>query len=952
MSDLVVNVRQISSYPALGASNGTENLLVQVGGLGGPYQTISTGALVSSALSVEGPALGIGVAAPAAANGTQLFSNELVLQPAGSLLWNFYSGNSTLNYWQAGVAGQLIFGQSIGFQFNVAPAGSAGAPLTQLETLFGISLAGAASLPYGTLTVARDPAAAMEVATLNYVSNHTVASFNGRNGVVQLWAQDIYTALGYDSAIATQAWVTEQITQAFQNWLMTCPVVTRWNGRYGSVYLMLTDISTVFFQPGQQPITPTPPATSDDYSIANTAWVTSYVTETIAGNQGLATQAWVQANTVASFNNRIGQVVLTTADGTAAGLAPIASPQLSGIPTAPTAAVGNATSQIATTAFVWSAVQESTTGVVSWNGRTGVVTLDATDINNAGGALLNSPALTGVPTAPTATTGTTTTQLATCAFVLNEVQAIGAGVTSFNTRSGNVVLELSDIEAAGGAPIASPNFSGNPTTPTPASPAAATTSIANTNWVVQYNALNTVASFNSRIGAVTLNANDLTAVGALVNPSVVLTGNPVAPTAAPTTNTTQIATCAFVQQALTNLQGITVSPTPPASPYMGQAWFNSTPTVQQLYVYTGAAFVPSTNLSGYLPLSGGTMSGLLVLSGNASANLNPVPLQQLNSMLGGYVTSGQLTTALAAYLPLTGGTVTGNLGVNGTFNAPNLLQLTPGANPSIVIGSAAQAIALNAPATFAIAAPVTVNGTIALNSVVSAPNLFFLNPGANPSVTIGSAGQSIAMAGSTTFSTTATFDTTAIVAGNGIAYTPPGLIGGGNYVGFGLDGTSNASFAGMSYSFNGTGANNHYVIVSLAVAGTYFAIMGESITGGLTSANGWTNGNAAFSWSTAASDRRLKRNLSPALGDALATVNAIDVYDCDYQHPATDEPPERWNYTLVADEVQAHLPFAYMAPPDHENGYASLHPLHLIATLWRAVQQLSAEVTALKGAPA
>lgn len=44
----------------------------------------------------------------------------------------------------------------------------------------------------------------------------------------------------------------------------------------------------------------------------------------------------------------------------------------------------------------------------------------------------------------------------------------------------------------------------------------------------------------------------------------------------------------------------------------------------------------SAATAGYLPLAGGTMSGLMTLSGNASANLNPVPLQQLNSMLGTY----------------------------------------------------------------------------------------------------------------------------------------------------------------------------------------------------------------------------------------------------------------------------------------------------------------------------
>lgn len=68
--------------------------------------------------------------------------------------------------------------------------------------------------------------------------------------------------------------------------------------------------------------------------------------------------------------------------------APLASPALTGAPTAPTAAGGTNTTQIATTAFV---------------------------ADNFAPTV--SPAFTGSPTAPTAATGTSTTQLATTQFV-------------------------------------------------------------------------------------------------------------------------------------------------------------------------------------------------------------------------------------------------------------------------------------------------------------------------------------------------------------------------------------------------------------------------------------------------------------------------------------------------------------------------------------------------------
>jgi hypothetical protein len=86
--------------------------------------------------------------------------------------------------------------------------------------------------------------------------------------------------------------------------------------------------------------------------------------------------------------------------------APIASPTFTGTPSGPTASAGTSTTQLATTAFVTSALGTY--------------------------APLSNPAFTGVPTAPTATTGTNSTQLATTAFV---------NATAFNSalpyQSGN-----------------------------------------------------------------------------------------------------------------------------------------------------------------------------------------------------------------------------------------------------------------------------------------------------------------------------------------------------------------------------------------------------------------------------------------------------------------------------------------------------------------------------------
>lgn len=63
-------------------------------------------------------------------------------------------------------------------------------------------------------------------------------------------------------------------------------------------------------------------------------------------------------------------------------------------------------------------------GVSSFNSRTGAVTLMASDLTAVGGALLVSPAFTGVPTAPTAGAGTATNQLASTAFVTAALLAL------------------------------------------------------------------------------------------------------------------------------------------------------------------------------------------------------------------------------------------------------------------------------------------------------------------------------------------------------------------------------------------------------------------------------------------------------------------------------------------------------------------------------------------------
>jgi hypothetical protein len=142
-----------------------------------------------------------------------------------------------------------------------------------------------------------------------------------------------------------------------------------------------------------------------------------------------------------------------------AARAPLASPALTGTPTAPTAAPATNTTQIATTAFVQEALSGAGAGdmsksvydttnngkvdvaeaaeAVPWTGVTGKPSSFApsahshptSEITGLDAALalkapLASPDLTGTPTAPTATAGTSSTQIATTAFVAAAVAAL------------------------------------------------------------------------------------------------------------------------------------------------------------------------------------------------------------------------------------------------------------------------------------------------------------------------------------------------------------------------------------------------------------------------------------------------------------------------------------------------------------------------------------------------
>lgn len=484
-SDLILNVKQIAGYPPAGVSP-LDTLLLQRGGLGGPYYQVSVQTLVGDGLAGGGP-FQVGLAAPGDAIASQAFTGGLAFDIDGPVYWNAYdAAGGVSKFLTAGPAGMMRADASQGFQFFWGPGGAAGAPVA-FTPILNVTPGGYLSVN-DQILVARDPVAALEVATSQWVSAQiasAVAAFYGAYNNNTVWS---------------------------------------FNNRVGSVILGLNDVmgagGAPIFSPSFSgvPTAPTPVPADSSNALATTQWVW----QAIAYNS--------QSGVVSSFNGRAGAVVLTAADVQTAGstvFAALASPNFSGVPTAPTPAAATSTGQLATTAFVHNAITAATAGVASFNTRTGAVVLTAADVTGVGGALLAGPAFTGAPQAPTAAPGTSTLQIATTAFV-------GAA-----------------IAAGGYAPLASPVFTGVPAGPT-ATAGTSTTQLATTAFVQAAVAAATagVSSFNGRTGAVTLIANDVSGAGGAVLASPAFTGTPTAPTAATADNSTTLATTAYVKAAI------------------------------------------------------------------------------------------------------------------------------------------------------------------------------------------------------------------------------------------------------------------------------------------------------------------------------------------------------------------------------------------------------------------
>ena len=192
-------------------------------------------------------------------------------------------------------------------------------------------------------------------------------------------------------------------------------------------------------------------------SLASFVETINSTTVKLTGDQTIGGIKTFSSNPISSAAQGAGGSYLTRkdyVDGALALKAPLASPALRGTPTAPTAAAGTNTTQLATTAFVTAsntAQLATVTPLMNGTAAIGASTLVARQDHvhpiDTSRAPLASPTFTGTPTAPTAAAGTNTTQIATTAFVV-ALNAVTVKITGDQTIAGVKTFSSNPISSA------------------------------------------------------------------------------------------------------------------------------------------------------------------------------------------------------------------------------------------------------------------------------------------------------------------------------------------------------------------------------------------------------------------------------------------------------------------------------------------------------------------------
>lgn len=270
--------------------------------------------------------------------------------------------------------------------------------------------------------------------------------------------------------------------------------------------------------------------------------------------------------------------------------------------------------------------------------------------------------LTGVPVAPTASASTSTTQIATTAFVQSqkvntELTGVPTAPTAANATNTTQIATTAFVQAQKDSIV----LTGVPVAPTAAT-SSNTTQIATTAFVQAQK--DSIVLTGVPVAPTAANATNTTQIATTAfvqaqKDSTVLTGTPVAPTASSITNSTQIATTAFVQaqKVSPSFSGVPTAPT--AAPGTANTQIASTAFVADaVLTATGSLGSMSTQNAGSVAITGGSITGITDIAlADGGTGASTAAGARTNLGLGSMATQNSSSVAI------TGGTITGIQGL-------------------------------------------------------------------------------------------------------------------------------------------------------------------------------------------------------------------------------------------------------------------------------------------------
>lgn len=377
---------------------------------------------------------------------------------------------------------------------------------------------------------------------------------------------------------------------------------------------------------------------------------------------------------------------------------------------------------------------------------------------------------------------------------------------------------------------------------------------------------------------------------------------------------------ATIDTTVTGLQGVPVAA--------------NTPAVNQALVFNGTSWVPTTQ--NFLPLSGGTITGQLSVAASGSINsLGPITASGLDitgqailsgptvvsgrlSVTGSYIQALPANAQVGSFLGGINTSVGANLAIASYSDGTNWRQL---------------------PGTGSTSGSANVGGGWLNTSAVGQINLWVAPVAADGAIItpteIGYLGVSQSLLSSNLAVNRIQFG----VYSNNYAWALNYQVGyngaSGPSVQFDVGGSVFAALLGFN------SVPSWYPWVNVASAGG----------GAQAQANIGFAGSAAFvSWPTNfSSDRRVKSNITASRFNALNAVRTLQIHSADWAESGDiDRKQLHHDCCFIADEVEPLVPRAVCKAPD-ETGVDLLNPLQLVAVLWKAVQELDAQVKQLQG---